>query len=171
MTRLYEQQRNMGLLRSRAWIVPVASTVAGSALALLPMVALSPSLPPFGLLMLLGWRLLRPELWQPWIGLPLGLIDDLVAGQPLGTSMALWTACLLVIEPLDNRLLWRDYWGEWLLAGGAILLFLVAAWEIDAIGGTRPALPLLLPQAITAILCFPVASRLCAILDGWRLAR
>ena len=34
-------------------------------------------MPPFGLLVLLAWRLLRPELWRAWVGLPLGLPAEL----------------------------------------------------------------------------------------------
>jgi rod shape-determining protein MreD len=154
----------------RARIVPIASTLAASATALIPTVALAPSWPPFGLLMLLGWRLLRPELWPAWVGLPLGLADDLLTGQTLGTSMVTWTICLLIVDLVEVRLLWRDYWQEWLLAAIAIAFAILAAWAIACwTGGAAPVL-LMVPQILTSILFFPVLGRLCATLDRWRLA-
>lgn len=68
----------------------VASILAGSLVTLLPVVATVPFLPPFGLLMFLGWRLLRPGALPVWAAAPLGLFDDLVSGQPLGSAVLLW---------------------------------------------------------------------------------
>jgi len=154
----------------RARLVPVLSTLAGSAVALVPVVALSPSWPPFGLLMLLGWRLMRPELWAAWVGLPLGLADDLLTGQTLGTGMVTWTVCLLLVDLVEVRLLWRDYWQEWLLAAIAITLAILGAWAIACWTGGATPVQLVAPQIVTSILCFPLVGRLCAMLDRWRLA-
>ena len=49
----------------------------GSLTPWLPVIAPAPVLPPFGFMMLLAWRLLRPGLLPLWAGLPLGLFDDL----------------------------------------------------------------------------------------------
>ncbi len=79
--------------RWRMQIVPIATVMIASALPLmLPLVASSPVLPPLGLLFFLSWQLLRTEMWPVWIGLPLGLWDDLFSGAPIGTAIALWTA-------------------------------------------------------------------------------
>ena len=60
---------------------PILSVMTGSMLvSILPVIAITPSLPPLGLLMLLGWRLLRPDLWPLWIAAPLGLFDDVLSG-------------------------------------------------------------------------------------------
>jgi rod shape-determining protein MreD len=154
----------------RARIVPIASTLVASATALLPTVALSPTWPPFGFLMLLGWRLLRPELWPAWIGLPLGLADDLLTGQTLGTGMVTWTASTLLVDLVEVRLLWRDYWQEWLLAAIAIALTILGGWAIASWTGGATPVALMLPQVVTSILFFPIIGRLCALLDRWRLA-
>ena len=47
----------------RTVLVPILSTLAGSAMAILPIIATEPIIPPFGLMLLLAWRLLRPEMW------------------------------------------------------------------------------------------------------------
>ena len=66
-------------------------TLIASLLQALPLVVTTPLVPDFAFLTLLSWRLLRPEMWPAFHALPLGLFDDLVAGHPLGQSMALWT--------------------------------------------------------------------------------
>jgi len=156
---------------ARARSVPALSTIAGSATMLLPIIAVSPLLPPFGLLMLLGWRLLRPELWAAWVALPLGLADDLIGGQPIGTSMALWTVTLLAIDLVDNRLVWRDYWTDWLVAAVAILFCLGGSWIFARFTGGGGTVLSLAYQTGIAIFCFPAVARLCVVLDRWRLAR
>ena len=88
----------------RVTIVPILSTLAGSAMALLPIIATEPIVPPFGLMMLLAWRLLRPEIWPVWAALPLGLADDLLSGHYLGTAMILWTIAFLALEWVDQAL-------------------------------------------------------------------
>lgn len=161
----------LALLPPRARAVPVVTTMAGSLLNALPVVATAPVMPPFGLLMLLAWRLLRPELWQAWVALPLGLFDDLAAGRPPGTAMTLWTLGFLLLDMLDDRLIWRDYWIEWMVAAVLIVLAMLGGWAIGAwTSGERALLPLLPLMAIT-IFCFPAAVRLCAMLDRWRLRR
>lgn len=154
----------------RAKLVPIASTLLGSAFVLVPTVSLSTAWPPLGLLMLLAWRLLRPEMWPAWVGLPLGLADDLLSGQTLGTGMVTWTACLLLIDLAEVRLLWRDYWQEWLLGALAIALAILASLGIADWTGGNAGPGEVLPQIVTSILCFPVVGRLCAMLDRWRLA-
>jgi rod shape-determining protein MreD len=157
-------------IERRARVVPIVSTLVASATSLVPMVALSPAWPPLGLVTLLGWRLLRPEIWPAWIGLPLGLADDLLTGQTLGTGMVTWTACLLAIEAVEGRLLWRDYWQEWLMAAMLIAFAILAGWAIARWTGGAAPVTLVLPQIAASILCFPIVGRVCALLDRWRLA-
>lgn len=155
----------------RLWLVPVASTLAGSAISLLPLVAEAPMLPSFGLLMALGWRLLRPEMWAAWVALPLGLADDLIGGAPLGSAMALWTIAFLGLEIADHRRVGRDLWVDWQLAAVALAFCAFGAWALAWFsGGAGPAWTML-PQAAFGILGFPAAARLCATMDRWRLSK
>lgn len=155
----------------RLHIVPVASTLIGSCAGLLPFVASAPVIPPFGLLMALGWRLLRPELWPAWMALPLGLADDLITGATPGTAMTLWTIAFLGIDLIDSRPMWRDHWLDWWIATSAILFCAVGTWAIGAaISGGGLLVPLV-PPALIAVFAFPPIARLCAMLDRWRLAK
>jgi rod shape-determining protein MreD len=145
--------------------------MAGSLLpTILPVIADAPVLPPLGLLMLLGWRLMRPEVWPLWMALPLGLFDDLATGHPVGTAMALWTFGLIAIEAAQLRLLWRDYVQDWLIAAIVIIAVTMASWAFMAMArtGAGPAIGLAF-QIVTSILAFPIIARLCAALDRWRL--
>lgn len=159
------------LLPRRARWVPVLAVMAGSLTAVLPIVAEWPALPPFGLLMLLGWRLLRPEMWPAWIALPLGLFDDLFSGQPLGSAMALWTIAFLAFDMMDNRAVWRDYWVDWLAAAAAIIFCLGGGVALVAFTTGGGHFLSIVPQTLISILLFPAAMRLCAALDRWRLTR
>jgi rod shape-determining protein MreD len=152
-------------------VVPVVSTIAASALGLLPIVAVAPALPPFGLLMALAWRLLRPEMWPPWVALPLGLVDDLISGAPLGTAATLWTIVFLGFDIVDTRPMWRDYWLDWWLASIAILFCGLGDWLFaDFVTGAGPVWTML-PTLGIAIVIFPGVVWICTRLDRWRLKR
>jgi rod shape-determining protein MreD len=151
------------------WLAPL-TIIAGSLVTLAPVKASFPILPPFGLMMLLAWRLHRPDLLKPWAPVLLGFADDLVSGQPLGNSMLFWTVSFILIDVLDTRIVWRDFFQDWLLAAGAIGFCLI--------GGRLVASPLgahvdtvLLVQILISVALFPVVSRLVARLDGKRRAR
>ncbi|MBV8685867.1 MAG: rod shape-determining protein MreD [Alphaproteobacteria bacterium] len=171
MSRIAGSGRDVALWSLRRQAVPVASTLAASALDLLPVVATTPLVPDFAYLVLLAWRLLRPELWSAQVALPLGLFNDLVAGHPLGQSMALWTITFLVFELVDSRTGWRDYWMDWLLAAFAILFYTAGMWWIARVMGSRIELAVLAPQLALSIIAYPLVARLVIALDRWRLSR
>ncbi len=143
----------------------VVSILVGSLVTLLPIVATVPFLPPFGLLMFLAWRLLRPGALPVWAAAPLGLFDDLVSGQPLGSAMLLWQLCSLMLDLVDTRLVARDFWQDWLLAGGAIAVCLVAG-RAFATSLSAHVDTVLLFQTIVSVALFPAATRLCTALAG-----
>ncbi|UYY59171.1 rod shape-determining protein MreD [Sphingomonas sp. S2-65] len=145
------------------WLAPL-SVVLGSSVTLIPIVATVPMLPPFGLMMLLGWRMIRGDSMRVWAPVPLGFFDDLVSGQPLGSAMLLWTLCVLAIDVLDTRLVWRDFWQDWLIATGAVGFCLIAGRLIAAPFGAHVDTALLF-QILAAAAFMPVIFRLCAWLD------
>ena len=148
--------------------VPVVVTMAGSLTVMLPIVATAPIMPPFGLLMLLSWRLLHRNLWPAWVPLLLGLFDDLVSGQPLGSAMLLWPACFLALDLIDPRMMWRDFELEWGLAGAMIAAVMLASLAIANLTGGATSLLVIVPQILFTILLFPLCVLFCARFNRWR---
>lgn len=151
--------------------VPLVSTLLACTLTLLPIVVSTPIVPAFGFLVLISWRLLRPELWSATMALPLGLFNDLVAGHPLGQSMALWTIIFLAFDLIESRALFRDYWMDWFFASLAILFYVFGDWFIARLMGSDMEFSVMLPQLGASILAFPLVARMVLALDRWRLAR
>ena len=158
----------------RAWrrrFVPLASTIAAILLSLWPLVVSAPLIPDLGFMALVTWRLLRPEIWSAQVALGLGLLNDLVSGNPLGQSMLLWTAAFLAFDLIDSRLGFRDYLMDWLIGAGAIIFHTVGAWYIALLVGSDVRFTIILPQMGLGILAYPLMARLVLALDRWRLMR
>lgn len=160
---------SMRAARIRVRVVPVIATIFASFASLLPVISTAPLMPPAGFLMLLAWRLLRPEMWPVWIGIPLGLVDDILSGQPLGTAVSLWTLTLLILDLIDSYMIWRDYWIDWIFAAATIVLYILAGYWFSGLKGSPMHVSTLIPQILLSILVFPAFVRVCVRLDRWRL--
>ena len=171
MSRIAGSEAEVAIRDLRRRYVPLTSTLAAIALALLPIVSASPFLPNLGFLVLLTWRLLRPEIWSAQVALGLGLAADLVSGAPPGQSMLLWTAIFLALDYVDSLLGVRDYWLDWVMAAAAILFHSVGVWYIALLMGSDVSFRVMVPQLVLSILAYPIAARLVLALDRWRLAR
>jgi rod shape-determining protein MreD len=136
----------------------------------LPIFTEEPLLPPLGLLMFLSWRLMRPGLLPVWSGVPFGLMDDVFSGQPFGSAGLLWSLAILVIEIIDARAIWRDHLQDWFIAAILIAAVLLGGLWIAGMAHAAPDPAILIPQIILSILLYPLAVRICARLDSWRLA-
>jgi rod shape-determining protein MreD len=156
-------------LRNR--FIPLASTICAIFLSLLPIVAATPLVPDLGLLVLIAWRLLRPEIWTATTALGLGLLNDLVTGNPLGQSMLLWTSLFLIFDLIDSRLGFRDYLMDWLIAAAAIAGACAGAWYIALLLGSDIGFLVVAPQIAVSILAYPIVTRIVLALDRWRLGR
>ena len=151
--------------------IPAGSVVAASLLAALPIVSLSGWFPDFGFLALLAWRLLRSDPWPAWWAAPLGLVNDLFTGQPIGFSIALWSATMLALDLIDRRTMWRDYWIEWGLAALFLFTHEWLEWQIAAATGAAVPFGRVVAPALVAIFTFPLVAWIVSRLDQWRLGR
>lgn len=150
--------------------IPIASVVLCSMITTLPLLMTQPLLPPFGLIMMLAWRMMRPGLLPMWAGLPFGLVDDIFSGQPFGSAGLIWSLVMLAIEVIDTRAIWRDHVQNWLIASVLITTALLAGLGIAGLAHAQPDAVVLLPQIIMSILLYPLVVRICSHLDSWRLA-
>ncbi|MFC3307624.1 rod shape-determining protein MreD [Blastomonas aquatica] len=135
--------------------IPIATVLAGSMTPLLPLVASAPVLPPFGLMVLISWQILRPGLWPVWVGVPFGVFDDIVGGQPVGSAVLLWSIILIAINLIDQRYIWRNYWQDWFIAAVSIIVALAGGLAINNFLVSDIHLSVLYPQMILAIFTFP----------------
>ena len=166
------QKRNIGQGPvAGARFVPAISVVVASLLTALPIVSTSGWYPDFGVLALIAWRLLRADAWPAWWAAPLGAVNDLLTGHPLGFSVALWTAAMLALDLIDRRTMWRGYWLEWALATLLLLANEAAEWRIAQIMGASLPFLTIAPPLLISVLAFPVFGWLVARLDRWRLGR
>jgi rod shape-determining protein MreD len=159
-----------GPLRVAAF-VPAATVIAASFLSALPIVSTSGWYPDFGFIVFTSWRLLRSDPWPAWWAAPLGLVNDLFTGYPIGFSIALWSATMLALDLIDRRTMWRDYWIEWVLAAVLLAMDQWLQWRVAAIVGARVAFAMMLPPLVIAICIFPFSAWLVSRIDAWRLGR
>lgn len=151
----------------RARALPWLTVMAGSLLTLAPVVAPVPVLPPFGLLMLLAWRMLARHSLRPWAPSVLGLFDDLLSGQPLGSAALLWSICFLAVEAAERRLVVRTFRQDWLMAAGLVAGALALGRMLASPPGALLAVPLA-AQALVSVLLFPAAAALVGWIDRHR---
>lgn len=156
-----------GMPVGRARALPWVTVMLGSLATIVPVVANVGLFPPVGLLILLAWRLLAPMALRMWAPALLGLFDDLVSGQPLGSAMLLWQMVFFGIAIVDRQTMFRDFVEDWGIAAGGIALCLI--------GGRIVAVPVgahvdgvLMVQIAVAILLFPAAARTVAWIDRKR---
>jgi rod shape-determining protein MreD len=154
-----------------AMFTPAATVVAASLLAALPIVSSHGWFPDFGYLVLISWRLLRADPFPAWWAAPLGLVNDLFTGQPIGFSVALWSVTMLALDLIDRRTMWRDYWIEWVLAAVLIAINEWLEWQVAGIVGARVPLSSIAAPLVISIFAFPIAAWFVGRVDRWRLGR
>lgn len=153
------------IARGLPWLsIALASIVPGWL-----MIASAPILPPFGFLAYVAWRQMRPGLIPIWAGMPLGLIDDLYSGQPFGSAIFLWSLAAIAIDLVEERLPWRNFATEWLLAMGLVITYILGSCLLANLAGAFAPLHVIVPQLVLSIFAFPLVGRLVAMLDRLRL--
>lgn len=157
--------------RAGAGYYPAVSVVAASLLSTMPVVSSTGWWPDFGFLVLIAWRLLRSEPFPAWWAAPLGLLNDLVTGSPIGLSVTIWSATMIVLDLIDRRTIFRDYWIEWALAALLLLVNESVEWRVAGAMGASIPYSWIVPPLLIAIFCFPIAAWFVGRIDRWRLGR
>lgn len=155
----------------RALTVPYATIMLGSLLPVWFLADVMPIVPPVAFLFLIGWQLMRPGLLPLWVGIPLGLFDDLFSGQPLGSAVMLWSIAMIALELIESRFPWRGFWQDWFTASLAIVVYILAAMVVSGASITPYQLLAAVPQIALSVLLYPIFARFVARLDRFRLAR
>ena len=66
--------------------------------------------------------------------------------------MLLWSLTSLAIDLFEHRLVFRDFWQDWLIASGAIAFCLIAGRFLAVPVGAQVDAPLVIQIAITILL-------------------
>jgi rod shape-determining protein MreD len=151
--------------------VPAFSVMLASLFTALPIVSTNGWYPDCGFMVLIAWRLLRSDVWPAWWAAPLGLFNDLTTGNPIGLSIAVWTAAMLALDIADRRTQWRGYWLEWAIAALLLLGNEAAEWRVAQVMGASLPFATVLPPLVISILAFPVLAFIVSRIDRWRLGR
>lgn len=154
-----------------AYGIPWLTILLGSLSPMLPVIASAPVIPPFGLLFMIAWRLLRPGLLPLWAGLPLGFFDDLYSGQLLGSGVLLFSIVLIALDLIEIRFPWRNFFQNWLIAAIFISSYLAAAALFSGVELTLVHFRVILPQLLLSLVMFPIIASIVALLDRIRLLR
>lgn len=172
MARTY-QGRRLNRRRSaiKIRLFPIASVMLACMLPmLLPIIANYPILPPFGFMLLLAWRFLRPGLWPIWAATLFGAFNDMFSGQPFGSAIFTWSLAMIIMELLDSRYVWREFFQDWFVASLIITGYIILCALINVIFNISVMPLIILPQLILSICLFPVMLRSVAWVDSKRLA-
>lgn len=154
-----------------AAIVLYGSIVLASWLPTYAVAISMPIMPPFGYLLLVCWRLMRPGTLAPWAALPLGAFDDLVSGQPFGSAILLWSLTLLVFEWFESRFPWRGFLQDWLTSAVACGSYVILAAVVSGADLNWPLLLAIFPQLLLSMALYPIIAAMVATLDRFRLMR
>ena len=149
--------------------LPWLSIILGSMLSTVLVIASAPIMPPLGFMTFLAWRQLRPGLFPIWACLPLVLFDDLYSGQPFGSAVLLWSVAAIALDVIEERVPWRYFFTEWLVAAAMAATYIVACLAIANLASASTPVLILVPQIIASILVYPLVCRLVALIDQLRL--
>jgi rod shape-determining protein MreD len=78
---------------------------------------------------------------------------------------------MLVLDLVDRRTMWRDYWIEWVLAAMLIAFDEWLQWRVAGIAGAATPLVRIVPPIVISICLFPLIAWLVSRIDAWRLGR
>ena len=76
---------------------------------------------------------------------------------------------MIVLVIIEARIPWRSYLLDWLVAGALLCVCILAMLIFANASGGAAALFVIVPQAVAAVLLYPLIGRLAGALDRFRL--
>jgi rod shape-determining protein MreD len=149
--------------RWASYLVPMTSTfmVAMFAVLPLPIPYYSGAAPALTLIAVYYWMVYRPDL-MPTLGLfVLGVVNDALAGTPLGVSSLIYLVAQVAILNQRRFLVGRPFWFLW--SGFALIapLALLFRWVAISVLREAPLAPLAtVASGVLTILLFPLVAYL-----------
>lgn len=141
--------------------VPAATTLLLLFAMTAPLLVPAPIFPQLGILGIFVWSMFQPGLMQPWIAFLLGLVADLLFGQPLGVNGTLFASAALFVRVFEWRYGHHAHGFDWGVASALIVAFELLTWQLMALAGKPVPLVPLGWQLLTSIAAYPAVVWLC----------
>lgn len=160
-------ERRRWLISLWRYGVPGLISVAMVVLMLAPLPLPLPAMPNLALMAVLAWAMLQPGLMPLWLAFGVGLVADLLFGQPMGVNATLFAVATASLRLFDAMLLERSHVLDWLAVALLLLACSLATGPLMALAGQPvPVLPLLW-QVLTSMIIWPLLLRLCVAVQRW----
>jgi len=78
---------------------------------------------------------------------------------------------MLLLDLIDRRTMWRDYWIEWVLAAVLLAIDQWLQWQLARTMGADLPRTRMLPPIAISVCIFPPSAWIVARMDAWRLRR
>lgn len=127
-----------------------------------PVLAPMPVFPLLGLLGVFVWATFQPALMPPWAAFLIGVVADLVFGQPIGVNATLFAAAAAFVRVFESRYGHHAHGFDWGVAAALIIVFEVLTTQLMGLAGRPLALLPLGWQMLTSIAAYPLVVWLCA---------
>ncbi len=142
--------------------VPAGVTLALVFVMTLPLVVPVPVFPQLALIGIFVWTTFQPGLMPPWVAFLVGLVADLLFGQPLGINATLFAAAAAFVRLFEARYGHHAHGFDWGMAALLVVAFELLTWQLMALAGVPvPLLPLGW-QVVTSVVAYPLVVALCA---------
>jgi rod shape-determining protein MreD len=89
----------------------------------------------------------------------------------MGSGVLLFSVALIIVELVEIRFPWRNFWLDWLTASGIVVPYIVVAAVLSGTELTLVQLGVIAPQILLSLVLFPIIARIVAMLDRFRLMR
>ncbi len=143
--------------------VPAATTLGLLFLMTAPLLMPAPVFPQLGVLAIFVWATFQPALMPAWAAFLIGLVADLLFGQPLGVNATLFAATAAFVRVFEVRYGQHAHGFDWGIAAAVILGFELLTWQCMALAGKPVPLAPLGWQALTSIIAYPAVVWLCGM--------
>lgn len=142
--------------------VPAMASVLLLVLMLAPVPVSLPAMPHLALMGVLAWAMLQPGLMPPWVAFVVGMLADLLFGQPLGVNATLFALATGVMR-MASRAFGRHGPGfDWMLVAAVLLGVALTTAPLMALAGQPTGVLPLLWQWLTSVVAWPLVARTCA---------
>lgn len=142
--------------------VPAAVTLGLVFVMTAPLIEPVPIFPQLALIGVFVWSTFQPGLMPPWVAFLIGLVADLVFGQPVGINATLFAAAAAFVRIFEARYGHHAHGFDWAVSTALIMIFELLTWQLMAVAGRPvPLLPMAW-QVLTSALAYPLVVALCA---------